>query len=110
MRKSCVTTSKGSLQPLFFKISIDQISRVEESEIKTRTLGVVFQNLCVVGLGASATYKSTLGSALDFTKIFKLIRQLRQPPTREIITRFEGVVSPGEMLRESLNYSPWHVL
>ncbi|KAF8179876.1 pleiotropic drug resistance ABC transporter [Pholiota molesta] len=86
-------------EPLDYeKIMRYYLKGVEESEIKTRTLGVVFQNLCVVGLGASATYKSTLGSALDFTKIFKLIRQLRQPPTREIITRFEGVVSPGEML------------
>ncbi|KAG2006802.1 multidrug resistance protein 1, variant 2 [Coprinopsis cinerea AmutBmut pab1-1] len=70
----------------------------DKSEIKPRTLGVVFSDLRVVGLGASASFQPTLGSFLNPLILFKTLLSLRHPPLRDIITNFEGVVRPGEML------------
>lgn len=74
--------------------------RLDESDIKRRELGVVFDNLRVVGLGASATYQPTVGSTLNPSHIFDAIKLLRHPPVKDILTGFEGCVKPGEMLRE----------
>ena len=74
--------------------------RREEADIKSRQLGVVFENLRVVGLDVSASLQPTLGSLLDPRNIFTKIRSLRHPPLKNIITGFSGVVRPGEMLRE----------
>ena len=78
--------------------------RRDEADIKSRQLGVVFENLRVVGLGASASLQPTLGSLLNPLNIFAKIRTLRHPPLKDIISGFEGVVRPGEMLREWLNF------
>ena len=75
--------------------------RRDEADIKSRQLGVVFENLRVVGLGASASVQPTLGSLLNPMNILAKIRSVRHPPLKDIISGFEGVVSPGEMLRES---------
>lgn len=75
---------------------------MDESDIKRRELGVVFDNLRVVGLGASATYQPTLGSTLNPFHILDAIKLLRHPPVKDILTGFEGCVKPGEMLREWL--------
>ena len=72
--------------------------RREEADIKLRELGVGFENLRVVGLGASASYQPTLGSLLNPKNIFSAIKAARHPPLRDIISGFEGVVRPGEML------------
>lgn len=72
--------------------------RVEEKAIVNRELGVVFQNLRVQGLGSAASYQSTIGSTLNPFSIIEGIRQILHPPVRDILTGFEGVVNPGEML------------
>jgi hypothetical protein len=41
------------------------LSRKGEAGIKWRELGVAFENLRVIGLRASASYQSTLGSLLN---------------------------------------------
>jgi len=41
------------------------LSRKGEAGIKWRKLGVAFENLHVIGLCASASYQSTLGSLLN---------------------------------------------
>lgn len=76
------------------------ISRIDESGIERRELGVMFKNLRVVGLGASARHQSTLGSVLNPLNILKNINASRHPALRDIISGFEGCVRPGEMLRE----------
>ncbi|KAJ7852077.1 ABC-2 type transporter-domain-containing protein [Mycena olivaceomarginata] len=72
--------------------------KLEEANVDRRELGVVFQDLKVVGLGASASYQPTLGSTLNPLSILEQIRTLRHPPLRNILEGFSGVVRPGEML------------
>jgi hypothetical protein len=78
-----------------------QLGRIADAEIEERELGVVFEDLQVVGLGASASYQPTLGSTLNPLSIFEKINTLRHPPLRNILEGFSGIVRPGEMLRES---------
>lgn len=74
------------------------IKRRDDAQIKARELGVVFRNLRVVGMGASSSHQPTLGTALDPRSILDVIQRIRHPPVRDIISGFEGVVRPGEML------------
>ncbi|KAF8965800.1 ABC-2 type transporter-domain-containing protein [Flammula alnicola] len=74
------------------------LKKREEADIKSRELGVAFENLRVIGLGASASTQPTLGSRLNPLNIFRAIQTARHPPLRNIISGFEGVVRPGEML------------
>ncbi|KAF7360014.1 Pleiotropic drug resistance ABC transporter [Mycena venus] len=72
--------------------------KLEEAEVEGREIGVAFQDLRVVGLGASASYQPTLGSVLSPFAIFETISAMRRPPLRNILEGFSGVVRPGEML------------
>ncbi|KAG6901006.1 hypothetical protein C0995_002576 [Termitomyces sp. Mi166 len=74
------------------------VSKREEAHIKSRTLGVVFSDLEVVGLDASNRYQPTLGSLFNYKTIQASISAARYPPVRKILSGFEGVVKPGEML------------
>ena len=75
------------------------IARHDEAKNKKRELGVLFQDLHVVGLASSASYQPTLGSVLDPRNLIHSIKAMRHPSLRNILTGFEGVVRPGEMLR-----------
>ncbi|KAJ8508468.1 hypothetical protein ONZ45_g9277 [Pleurotus djamor] len=70
----------------------------EEAQIKTRDLGVMFKDLRVIGLGSAASHIPTLGSVLNPLGLVEHIQTLRHPPLKDILTGFEGVVRPGEML------------
>ncbi|KDR66423.1 hypothetical protein GALMADRAFT_80815 [Galerina marginata CBS 339.88] len=70
----------------------------DEEGIKSRQLGIAFEDLRVVGLGTSASFQPTLGSILNPLNIFSKFHTLRHPPLRDILSEFEGVVRPGEML------------
>ncbi|KAG5727434.1 Brefeldin A resistance protein [Termitomyces sp. T112] len=74
------------------------VRKREEAQIKPRTLGVVFRDLEVVGLGASNTLQPTLGSLFSYKTIQDNIRTARHPPVRSILNQFEGIIKPGEML------------
>lgn len=80
-------------------IYIDLVHSRDDAGIQSRSLGVVFQDLTVIGLGATASHQETLGSTFNPVTIFNNIQGSRHPPTRNILTGFEGVVHPGEMLR-----------
>lgn len=73
---------------------------MQEARIESRELGVVFENLRVVGLGASSAYIETLGSLLNPLNWIETLKNARHPPLRDILSGFEGVVRPGEMLRK----------
>ncbi|KDQ56556.1 hypothetical protein JAAARDRAFT_179141 [Jaapia argillacea MUCL 33604] len=73
-------------------------SKGEGSDSKPRELGVMFTDLQVTGLGATATYQPTVGSILNPLRRIEAIQKGRHPPIRTILTGFEGVVRPGEML------------
>jgi ATP-binding cassette subfamily G (WHITE) protein 2 (SNQ2) len=77
------------------------LCRREKEDIKSRELGVVFTDLEVIGLGASANYQETFASFLDPRSILQGIQAKRHPPVRNILSGFNGVVRPGEMLRSS---------
>ena len=74
--------------------------RLDESDVKRRELGVAFRDLRVVGVGAAASYQSTFGSAINPLNAIRGLRDALRPATRDILSGFEGVVRPGEMLRE----------
>jgi ATP-binding cassette subfamily G (WHITE) protein 2 (SNQ2) len=76
--------------------------RLDDGLIKTRELGVMFQDLRVVGLGASVSYQSTLGSLFNPLRIIEFIQSIRHPPVRDILSGFEGAVRPGQMLCTSI--------
>ena len=59
----------------------------------------MFRDLRVVGLGVGAAVRHNLASLLYPQSILKYINTLWHPPLRDIISGFEGVVLPGEMLR-----------
>ena len=59
---------------------------------------MLFKDLRVVGLGASASFAPTLGSTLNPLGVFDAIKNMRHPPIKDILSGFEGVVRPGEML------------
>ena len=61
----------------------------------------MFKDLRVVGLGATANYQPTVGSMFNPLVAFDNFRRARNPPVRDILSGFDGVVRPGEMLRES---------
>ncbi|KAI0767296.1 pleiotropic drug resistance ABC transporter [Fomes fomentarius] len=82
----------------FEKTLRDVIKRLDESDIKRRELGVAFRNLRVTGVGAAASYQETFGSVLSPLNFVSGIRGALRPATRDILTGFEGVVRPGEML------------
>lgn len=73
---------------------------MDESSIQKREIGVMFKDLRVVGLGATASHQATFGSFLNPMNLLRTINSLRHPAVRDILQGFEGVVRPGEMLRE----------
>jgi ATP-binding cassette subfamily G (WHITE) protein 2 (SNQ2) len=79
--------------------SLSLAVRRDRAGIQSRELGVMFQDLRVVGLGAAASYQPTFGSMFNPKAILQNIQTLRHPPLRDILSGFEGVVRPGEMLR-----------
>ncbi|KAF8557467.1 pleiotropic drug resistance ABC transporter [Imleria badia] len=58
----------------------------------------MFRDLRVVGLGVGAAVQHNLASLLYPQSIIKYFNTWRHPPVRNIISDFEGVVLPGEML------------
>ncbi|TFY79980.1 hypothetical protein EWM64_g4032 [Hericium alpestre] len=72
--------------------------KLVNSDVKMRELGVLFKDLRVVGLGASASYQHTFGSMLNPRTVLEFIQKQRNPPLRDILSGFEGVVRPGQML------------
>lgn len=79
------------------------VCRGDESDIKRRELGVSFEDLRVVGLGSATSYQETLGSMLNLLSFFRSFHEHRHPALRDILSGFDGVVRPGEMLRSSIH-------
>ena len=73
--------------------------RRDRAGIQSRELGILFKDLHVVGLGAAASYQTTFDSFFNPKVILENFRTMRNPPLRDILSGFEGVLRPGEMLR-----------
>ncbi|KAK6996716.1 pleiotropic drug resistance ABC transporter [Favolaschia claudopus] len=86
-------------EPFDFEKTLKFIQgKMEEAHVESRELGVAFQDLGVVGLGASASYLPTVGSMLNPVAMVEAVSSMRHPPLRNILEGFSGVVRPGEML------------
>ncbi|PIL29236.1 ATP-binding cassette transporter [Ganoderma sinense ZZ0214-1] len=82
----------------FGKTLRNVVKQLDEADIKRRELGVAFRDLRVVGVGSSASYQSTFGSSINPLNALRGIRDAIHPATRDILSGFEGVVRPGEMM------------
>ncbi|KAG6330183.1 hypothetical protein ID866_8906, partial [Astraeus odoratus] len=83
---------------LYSLTNLIHVQRVNEEDIKTKELGVMFRHLRVVGVGVSSSVQPTVGSLFSPSYFLSKIHAWRHPPLRDIISDFEGVVRPGEML------------
>ncbi|KAI6026023.1 ABC-2 type transporter-domain-containing protein [Pisolithus marmoratus] len=72
--------------------------RGEGNDLRSRELGVMFRDLRVVGVGASTALQPTVGSQFSPRSLLSAINNWRRPPLRNILSGFEGVIRPGEML------------
>ncbi|KAI0649902.1 pleiotropic drug resistance ABC transporter [Trametes meyenii] len=91
-----LTSSEGPFD--FEKTLRNLLKKLDESDVKSRELGVVFDELRVVGVGAAASYQPTLGSTLNPLNVVRDAQSALHPATRDILSGFSGVVRPGEML------------
>lgn len=99
----------------FDKFLQDRWDRAAKAGISSRHTGVAFkvrlvtsyclsshlfaiQDLRVVGLGTDAKYQGTILSAFNPLSLIHWIQTMRHPPVKDILSDFEGVVRPGEML------------
>ncbi|KAH7929251.1 hypothetical protein BV22DRAFT_1192162 [Leucogyrophana mollusca] len=96
--RSSVSTAYNEDSFDFEHVLKDAVRRRGEEGINARELGVMFQDLRVVGIGARASFQPTIGSLFNPAAILKNISAMRHPPVRNILEGFEGIVTPGEML------------
>ncbi|KAL1743665.1 ABC-2 type transporter-domain-containing protein [Schizophyllum fasciatum] len=82
----------------FERILREIVARRADADIESRELGVVFEDLSVTGVGSAAAYQPTLGSMFNPVDIVHGLQGIRHPPTRQILSGFEGVIRPGEMV------------
>ncbi|KIJ10444.1 hypothetical protein PAXINDRAFT_102018 [Paxillus involutus ATCC 200175] len=85
--------------PLLLVVHVFSIfSSFGKDGIQARRFNVAFKDLRVVAIGDRASFQPTVSSILSPVAIMKSIRTMRHPPVRDILSGFEGVVTPGEML------------
>ncbi|KIY48466.1 hypothetical protein FISHEDRAFT_73662 [Fistulina hepatica ATCC 64428] len=94
------TDSEVTQQGFDFEGTLRQVLKWQDKlGLKSRELGVVFDNLTVTGLGSDSAFQPTWGSAINIPRnIFRGIQASRHPQIRTILSGFEGVVKPGEMI------------
>lgn len=99
-RSSDETLAQKPETPFDFEKTLRSVfQQKDEANIKSRELGVLFKDLRVVGLGATASYQPTFGSMFNPKVIMENIKNSRHPQVRDLLQGFEGTVRPGEMLR-----------
>ena len=59
----------------------------------------MFRDLRVVGLASASSHIPTVGAFFNPSVILEKIQSLRHPHLKTILSGFEGVVRPGDMLR-----------
>ncbi|KAF8329221.1 pleiotropic drug resistance ABC transporter [Amanita rubescens] len=82
----------------FGKTLLRMVKKANEAHIKPRELGVMFRDLRVVGLASAASHIPTVGAFLNPSALLENVQNLRHPYLKTILSGFEGVVRPGEML------------
>ncbi|KAG2044053.1 pleiotropic drug resistance ABC transporter [Suillus americanus] len=96
---SYIPPSGKNEQSFDFKQVLSDLKKHRQDEgIKDRQLGVIFKNLRVVGAGSRTSLQPTVSSPFHPSTLLAKIRGIRNPSIRDILSGFEGVVTPGEML------------
>lgn len=54
----------------------------------------------MVGTGATTSFQNTVGATLNPKAVYDNIRRTLRPETRDILSAFNGVIRPSEMLRK----------
>ncbi|KAG0701456.1 ABC-2 type transporter-domain-containing protein [Suillus ampliporus] len=98
-KSSNISTSIKNEQDFDFEYVLrDLMKRRHDEGIKDRHLGVMFKDLRVIGAGSRTSIQPTVGDPFNPSTILRKISQRRHPSTKHILSGFEGVVAPGEML------------
>ncbi|KAG2347847.1 pleiotropic drug resistance ABC transporter [Suillus weaverae] len=98
-KPSDISASIENEQPFDFKQALkDLMKRQVFRGIKDCQLGVMFKDLRVVGAGSRISIQPTVSSPFHPSTFLRKIREIRHPPTRDILSGFEGVVTPGQIL------------
>ncbi|KAF6749443.1 hypothetical protein DFP72DRAFT_1173580 [Ephemerocybe angulata] len=98
LKRAGVACKSESLETLAGVVVQFAPDRRDRAEIKPRQLGVAFRDVEVQGIGASASFQPTLGCLFDPLSVVKEIKNARHPSLKRILSGFEGVVKPGEVL------------
>ncbi|KAF8960414.1 pleiotropic drug resistance ABC transporter [Flammula alnicola] len=97
--ESSTATLRVLDEPFDFEKTLRRaVRKREDAQIKARSLGIGFRDLRVVGVAASNSFLPTLGSFFNPQVILEKVQHARHPNLRDILSGFEGVVKPGEML------------
>ncbi|KAG1821596.1 pleiotropic drug resistance ABC transporter [Suillus subaureus] len=100
-KPSDISTFIENEQAFDFKQALRDLMKrqVRQDEgIKDYQLGIMFKDLRVVGAGSRTLLQPTVSSPFHPSTLLRKIRETRHPPTRDILSGFEGVVTPGQML------------
>lgn len=97
-KSSDITYVKNEQSFDFKQVLRDLIKHRKDEGIKDRQLGVIFKDLRVVGAGARTSLQPTVSSPFHPSTVLAKIRGIRNPSIRDILSGFEGVVTPGELL------------
>ncbi|KAL0957046.1 hypothetical protein HGRIS_003145 [Hohenbuehelia grisea] len=95
------STPSSTIASSAMNASLDDKSQSEsctEFHPSPRQMGVLFTDLSITGIGAAATKQKTVGSVLNPAQWNAAVQNLRHPAVRHIISGFNGLVKPGEML------------
>ncbi|KAI5117931.1 hypothetical protein M0805_009439 [Coniferiporia weirii] len=94
---------KRAVPPFDLELALKEtIKQYDTQHTAPRNLGLAFKDLCIFGLDTSPSsgcaIQPTLGSVLNPLEWMKSLFRMRHQRARRIISGFEGVVNPGEML------------
>ncbi|THH03170.1 hypothetical protein EW145_g6471 [Phellinidium pouzarii] len=92
--------NKKNVPPFDLELALRET--IKQHDLRHLPLGLAFKDLCIFGFDMSPSsgnaLQSTLGSLLNPVEWVKNLVKMRHPCTRRVISGFEGVVNPGEML------------
>ncbi|EEB91029.1 hypothetical protein MPER_10686 [Moniliophthora perniciosa FA553] len=73
-------------------------NRNDEAQLSSREIGVMFEDLRVVGTGSASSYLPTFGSLFNPLDVLEKIQTMRHPPVKPFLKELR-CSEPGEMLR-----------
>ncbi|CAN6607203.1 protein Snq2p [Trichomonascus vanleenenianus] len=75
------------------------VNKMDDAGRKLNKVGVTFKNLTTKGVDAGASYNPSVGELLrGLINLPKAIMSMRNPPLRNIIEGFDGLIEAGDMV------------